>query len=445
MQIEDIYTSFGKSVILYSTVMLVSYNLYYIFSNLGKKIIFIELVPVMAAIQWVLAPLFIEIIDNPLIERYKIENIKTESVYISYAYFSYIVVYIFFLLKDSIRINKISFSLEKLSLKNYKINASIGKRIVVLSLLSFLFNQLTSIPVLSVVASFTAALLPVGIIILNFSNYKYKYLFLFLFIIFSVWDAMMKAMFFKLFINMTFVFMFLDLKIKTRKLYKIALGVLIIPLLVFLQIAKKEYRKSYWNSDKSQIASLSNAIEESSDQAESSNSRLELLIPLFQRLNQGYIDGKVFKEFPENQSFKNGETIVKSFVSVLVPRIFWENKYGYDNRKVKELANHKVKKNVFFTVSIMAETYANFGFIGGLLFFIFFSFLIKEYYLIILSKAINQTTLAYFAPIIFLTVFRTEIDYFQIFSNIINSSILVFFVAVFVGRLHLLFGFKNRL
>ncbi|MFT5725086.1 MAG: hypothetical protein ACI9JN_002209 [Bacteroidia bacterium] len=429
-----------NDIINYSACGVLLY-LFFLAIRSNKEYFFIEIAVFFALIQWVLAPAFMETIE---IEGFKpfqlITNARIIS-YFSYSISSFIVLFmalfLFLRKKKNVVVRRVLDEMKSPEQQGF--NGKIGIIYIVVGAISSLIFALFNIPVISVILSFLWNLIPVGIIHVIYSRIRGQFIILTLGIIYFLSIGVKTGLFFQTMIWLGIIAIFAFLKYKFPTILKLSFLILAIPGVLILQVAKHEYREKTWGDKEitgSKSLLLISELKETALNIDFKESSKYTFLPIALRMNQAHIDGKVMKNIPKRKPFQNGKTISKSFLSVFVPRPLWPGKYTYGNEKMLDLANHKLGKNAFFTVSIMGESYANFGLKGGVAFLCIFLFILKALYVRIIGQNYGRVYLLFFSPAIFYTVIRTEIDFYQIFANLIISYILFTFIAKATSRIY---------
>lgn len=412
-----------------SLVLILAWLLYFA----GRRLAVIEWAVFFAWIQWVWSPLACYELTDLIVS-------KPSLLYMSFAVLSCIslmVIFFFYQRKHHKAIIE-AISIELQTKNTQIVNKRRGFLFIIIGFVSKMLAK--TIGEISVVGTFITFLSPlyfVGIIFLISSNLRQKVYVVIFLIALDFSFALQTSLLYKSVTWSILIGSHLDFKYRFSFLSKSVLVLVFIPVILFVQMAKGEYRANRWGTE--EISAL-NFI---SDLGYVYNSTKEgdplvLAEPTLRRLNQGHIDIRVFENISRGQSLLYGRTIVKSFASALIPRTLWTNKYGYTDRKVKELANYYGNQNAFFSVSIMAETYANFGLYGGLAFIIIFIVLIKKVYLQYLSSSTGGISNFYFAPLIFFTILRTEVDYYQWFASVILGMLSLKAIIFIVRKMGVL-------
>jgi hypothetical protein len=86
------------------------------------------------------------------------------------------------------------------------------------------------------------------------------------------------------------------------------------------------------------------------------------------RYNQGWIVNRVMQQVPAIEPYARGETIKDTFISALVPRVFYPNKVitgGMIN--MERFAGVELEEGTSMNLGYAGEMYANFGYGGGII------------------------------------------------------------------------------
>lgn len=420
-------------IINYSLVTAILLSLYVIIKS-NKEYFFIEIAFFFALIQWLIAPAFIESLDIKYLEILQINNKNRVMDYFTYSISTvtilFLALFVFQKNKKNTIVHRVISKMKNEDQQNY--NGFIGIRFLAIGVVMSLINSLFIIPVISVILGFMWNLIPIGLIYLLFSNTKQRYLFLAFGVLYLLILGVKSGLFFHTVIWTLILSIFFFLKHPVRSIIKIAVVLALLPVFAILQVSKTQFRAQTWTDKEVKESKSSILIREFNKSSKKMNfaKNADLaLIPIAVRLNQAHIDAKVMKNIPKHKKFQNGATILKSFLSVFVPRPLWPNKYGYNNEKMITLANYKDAKNAFFTVSMQGEAYANFGYLGGGIFLVLYLFCLKWFYIKVLDTNYAGISMLFFTPAIFYTVIRTEIDFYQLFANLILNYIIFTSIA----------------
>jgi hypothetical protein len=198
------------------------------------------------------------------------------------------------------------------------------------------------------------------------------------------------------------------------------------PIVVFWDLVQEEFTKV-----PSENLSSNGEDEETKDQAE-----------LNVRLNQGWIISKVLENVPKNVPFQNGKTITESIEASVLPRFLFPDKMGAEQglENFRKISGLELNKSTSMELSIVAEFYANYGYIGGqiamFLYGLFLAFLIR----FIAVQLGNGSALIYLWFILFfIQPVKAEIDFIKIINHLIKAIVFFIFIKYLLIQL---FGYE---
>lgn len=144
------------------------------------------------------------------------------------------------------------------------------------------------------------------------------------------------------------------------------------------------------------------------------------------RLNQGWIISAVMKNVPANQEYARGATLVEAVVA-LAPRLFIAEKVTAGGREnFRKYTGLEIGEQTSMCISVLGESYANFGRHGGILFMIGFGAFIAIYYSQVLRWTAEHPDFLFWIPLIFYQAIKAETDLAVIANQIFKGSIVAF-------------------
>lgn len=383
------------------------YALFNFTHNFSKNFVFIDIIILIASLQWLLMPVISYNVFNKHNELSKIWDVfmKVDSV----NYFSYVLpASMLFFIGLTIPLRWKTQPSSKYYINSIKEKLhNKGHIAVILTLIGFVFTVLNPFlpKIVQGFVNFFAQLTFIGIFYSYYSNYKFKSLFLAFGIVILVSQSILTGMYGELvfWLLLFFTLALVDKKISFFK--KVTLMMCGLFIVFLIQSIKHEYRQETWGagmvrgSDAALFSTL--LIDRLSDPL--SIFAPERTFNLVTRGNQGYLIGKVMNYVPKNEPFANGETIFKSIVSSFVPRLLWPDKpmIGDNYNAIRFLGTQK-GLNYSFDISPVGEAYANFDKIGGVVFMFFFGIFLNFINIKILSIAVKYPSLILWMPIIYL-------------------------------------------
>jgi hypothetical protein len=143
-------------------------------------------------------------------------------------------------------------------------------------------------------------------------------------------------------------------------------------------------------------------------------------------MNQGYLISKAMNYVPRVEPYANGETIIRSFAAVLVPRFLWPDKPeagGHEN-----LARFLgIKKRLSYSMNIgpYGEAYGNFGPEYGVLFIFVYGLLLSILFKVLIDLSSTTPSLVLWLPLIFFSTLTVETDILSTINSFFKSAIFV--------------------
>lgn len=399
---------------------------YRFFKQLGKGLPILELLLLIAGLQWVVGPI-IEYTSPSA--HYKYYMYVTQASYMAFVVPSYLIfaLIILFSLKKT---SKVFFNLEVL--KNY---SKYGLIIFLIGVFFDLFGGLLP-GGLKFLAFILANFRFVGAIVLYYSeNKKLKRIFYFiLFYLLAI--SVYKGLFHDFILWSTFFYMFWSLKHKPS-LFNILLTVIVAGIfMVTLQTAKSAYRTQAFSDNSGNKFELFVSLMISSLFEDETNVvELDDGIDNNVRLNQGWIISAILDHIPRNQNYLNGSTIKDAVFASILPRVLNPNKAeagGQEN--FRKFTGLELSTGTSMGISVLGESYGNFGLIGGMIFMGVFGLFLGRIWLFLLKKTSKNIILIAFTPLIFLQVVKAETELVVVLNHLIKSMIVVFLFIWFAKK-----------
>ena len=209
-------------------------------------------------------------------------------------------------------------------------------------------------------------------------------------------------------------------------LSKLSIFLLGILLVVHLQAAKAEYRlRVLQDPANANLSTLVDTMIENSflqnsefDYQQSESARLNA------RLNQGWIISAVMAYVPNAREFEEGSTIVDAVADSLLPRFLHDKKSVSVSENFERYTGLRVSDNTSFGISVIGESWVNFGYYG-IVFMGFFG----AFYASILRTAVTISrkfsTAIFWIPLIFLQATKAETETVVVLNHIVKSGALV--------------------
>jgi len=386
-------------------------------NRLGKGIPILELMLLMAGLQWIIGPI---IEYNFPTNHYKYYMYVPEEVYMSYI----VPAFLFFTLAIFSTQKKYKSTFIPVeALDRYK---GYGLSIFLIGVGFDLISG--SLPgTLGFFAFLLGNFKFAGAIILFFSQDKRLRRVFYFALFYLLFSAIQQAMFHDLILWTVFFYMFWAVKYKpSRKQILITLMIGFFSLST-LQTIKSAYRSKVWNGYSGNKIELFaglfiDAVFFNSATAENLSGDENNV-----RLNQGWIISAIMDEVPKRTVFFEGETIVEALNSTLVPRVFnpYKKKAG-GKENFEKFTGLELGDKASMGISIIGEAYGNFNVFGGIVFMTLWGWFLASYWGFLLKKIKENIMLLAFLPIIFLQVVKAETELVVVLNHLVKATIVVF-------------------
>lgn len=412
---------------------MVGYVAFRFIKALGNSIPILELLLLIAGLQWVIGA-FIEYRSS--FQHYKYYMYVDEITYMQYvvpAYGAMVVVVFFWLRRVELKFLPVD------TFHNYSnygiVVIAIGFAADILKLgapggLQFVFYLLASFKY-------------VGAIILFFSTKKlHRYVF-YGTIIFLFYSALSSSFFHELILWGTFFYMFWAYKRKPTFKFNLLLIVVGFVLSTAIQAVKSDYRLLLWQGYDGSYATLFVDILNkrlSGGLAEDTTEQGELNV----RLNQGWIISAIMDNTPRLQAHANGSTVREAFFASALPRFLNPDKKKAGGVENFELyTGIELEESTSMGMSLVGEGYANYGRIGGIIFMFIWGLLVGWIWLFLIKKIRDNLIILFFLPLIFLQVVKAETELVVVLNHVVKTTILVFLVLWFTNKIFSI-NFQNE-
>ncbi|MCC5929264.1 MAG: hypothetical protein JJU28_08475 [Cyclobacteriaceae bacterium] len=145
------------------------------------------------------------------------------------------------------------------------------------------------------------------------------------------------------------------------------------------------------------------------------------------RLNQGWIISAILDHVPVVEPFADGETIKTAFSEALLPRFLApDKKLAGGQENFKRFTGLYLTRKTSMGTSIIGEAYANFGESGAWLFMFIWGILLGLIFKLLIKKTFHRPILMVFIPLIFLQVIKSETELYVVLNHLVKSLIFVF-------------------
>ncbi len=406
--------------------------------QIGEKIVVLNIIGLLAVLQWLLAPLLAYTFFN---EKSDLATLwQTVMPIPASTYFSYVLPATISMV---IGLNFPAFGEVKKRHTYYIARAKAALRETAVFLppififIGFIFYELQAfVPVsLRAVFNFASLLSFVAVLYAAYAASKWTFLYFGISLLLLLRQVIQSGMFGSfVFWVLLYSFFFLLGK-KARLVNFVFLGVLGVFGVLLIQSIKGDYRKVVWkggarNSDAATFYQIAAA-----KLAEPATLLDETAIFwITTRMNQGAIVARTMRNVPAKVPYAGGETIVTSIAAAVVPRLFWPNKPeagGRDNvaRFLKD--KYAYKRKISYNIGPVGEAYANFGRWGGCVWMFCYGLIFRLLFLGILAMCKTYPTLVLWIPFLFVGAIKVETDLVSTLGSILKGGVFVFALYFF--------------
>lgn len=259
--------------------------------------------------------------------------------------------------------------------------------------------------------------------IVFFKGFPFKRYFIIGGVAFILFDAFRFGMF-TIMAYMSGLFMILLLAGKRVLLsQKLILLVIGIAGIAFLQLYKLDLRRARIKGKDPGMIEVASRVVSATGEA----SFKQLLFPMYYRMNQGFNIALVQKRIPDRVDYLGGQYLALTFVSALVPRLFWPDKPEAGGQANMKLYVGVDLKTWSTNVGPIGEAYGNFGYFGGWIYIFFFGMFLRSAYLMFMRVCRSTPVfLLWLPPLFFQTVYVIETDSLQAVNSLVKGAIFLF-------------------
>ena len=395
--------------------------LYLFIDRLGKSFPMLELILVLASLQWIVGPFQDYRLDE---NHFKYFMYVDEPTYMALAVPA-MLVFTFGVLYWVRRISYTHF-LDNLEKHLSKLNPQISYLLIVVGFVAgYLQNRVPG--GLAFIFFLLSNLRYVGAAyVLYGSKGKSRWYIFWGVLALTFVSSVQAGLFHEFFLWSVFLFAIAALRMKPSIFTKVLIAGLGIYTAFIVQSVKSDYRAIIWKGKftGSQSELFFDLV---LGKIGGETREKEELNEVNVRFNQGWIISAIMKNMPAREPFAEGETVREAVFASILPRFLNPDKKQAGGREnFERFTGLKLEKNTSMGTSILGEAYANYGTQGAYLFmFIWGSFL--ALYWSKLAKLVNDhPTLILWFPILFLQVVKAETELVVVLNHLVKASILVF-------------------
>ncbi|TRZ44996.1 O-antigen polysaccharide polymerase Wzy [Robertkochia solimangrovi] len=385
------------------------------FSRLGKELPLLEMMALIASLQWIIGPVISYSSDY---QHYRYYMYVPEEEYMSFVVPGLSIFCLALLYKKpNITVND----------KVFTLFSDKGKYILLVGILSdiaSIFAPPSLLFFFFIVSQFKF----VGAGILLFSTNKIDRYYFIGGIGYLVFRSLNQALFHELILWSAFMYLIWALRNKpSNRTIFLTIGIGIIGL-IGLQSVKSAYRDAIKDNENSNKIALMFSLlsdewsKSSYDDIEKEEEEQMVNV----RLNQGWIISAIMDYTPEYEPYANGETITTAISASLLPRFLFPNKKeagGQEN--FERFTGLPIDKGTSMGISIIGEAYANYGVIGGIIFMGFWGLFLLVIWKFLIKMFIKHPLILFFLPMLFLQVVKAETEFATVLNHLIKSCIVL--------------------
>jgi len=404
-------TAIGLGLFVYTFIWYVE--------SLGKDIAIIQILSVIATIQWLLGPVIAYHFGG---DTYKYRMYVGEVEYMQYAVPA-MVALILVLRLFQLRMNYIQIIKYMRSLKfsnNYAL---------LIIAIGFTADLLTGYSptslrfVLFIIAQFKY----IGALYLLILHYRYRWLILAFVIGNSALSSVEHGLFHNFILWSGFIFSYICLVLNFPRLGKYALVFSAVLVVILLQGIKSDFREitDKGKYEGSKVELLIGLVIEPKKYGSRSN-RGGDIGEINARFNQGWIISAIMYHVPSVVEHEQGLTILHALRDTFLPRLLFKKRAVHVRDNFMRYTGIIINKETSMGISILGESYINFGIIGGIVFMLIWGGLISLSLRYLLSLSYNYPTVILWIPLMFLQVVKAETELVVVLNHGVKSAILLF-------------------
>ncbi|MFM7180239.1 MAG: hypothetical protein ACKO2G_02055 [Verrucomicrobiales bacterium] len=231
------------------------------------------------------------------------------------------------------------------------------------------------------------------------------------------------AMFHDLLIWLAIVFCYW-FALKRRSLKQKWVGLAATAFFVFtIQSIKSSYRDKVWAGEKASFIDEVANFWSSKENFTSDYTKAGNII----RINQGWIIATVLSYVPDSEPHANGDTVVTAVSAALIPRFLDPDKEGAGGREnFMRFTGLILTDNTSMGISPLGEAYANFGVFGGIIAMLVYGLLFGLAVRYCFQFSLKHPHFIFWIPLIFYQAIKAETELVSVLNQITKGGLLAF-------------------
>lgn len=293
-----------------------------------------------------------------------------------------------------------------------------------------------TLPAFAQISKYISQLMYIGFIMLMIAKPPKSTLYFALPVVITLLLSLRGAMFHEL---MTWSLLMLMIWFKTKQVSVVRqIVVILICVLAVntLQTIKATYRQVTWYNGGG--ANVSLFVDLMVNSASASSANPEEGADNNSRYNQGWIISMIYDNVPKNHDYFYGRTYKDAIVATLLPRFLAPNKKGSGQQvqtDFREMTGYPLNDNTSMGLSILGESYGNFGLLGGALFMLFWGWFIAKVLDLANIWAQRKSFLwILMLPIVCFVLVEAEISMITVLNWTIKGMIFAFILIYYCKR-----------
>lgn len=325
-----------------------------------------ELALSIAAFQWIISPLISYTIPNPMFKMS--QDCSTYMMYTVPLYCCFLAGYEKFK-------KPFLYSVEDLQ----EACESKGNLAKLFILIGVLFALTPTLPIIAQICKYISQLLYVGFIMLMIAKPHRSNIYLAIPILITLFLSLRGGMFHEL---LTWSLFLMMIWFKTKQItIGPKIGIIIICLFSVntLQTVKYAYRQATWYNGSGTNVGL--FVDLMLNNASINHTKDDKVGDNNSRYNQGWIISKIYNHVPNEHDYFYGRTYKDAVIATMLPRFLAPNKKGSGQQvqsDFREMTGYPLNDRTSMGLSILGESYGNFGLLGGALFMFFWGWFIAR-------------------------------------------------------------------
>ncbi len=420
--------SAGLTLLESVSVSLAVYAFLRFIDGLGKRLVIVDLIAVLATLMWLVIPIIFFYIyneQNPLAKLWLVYIPVSSDEYYSYVLPAtvFMLLGLYFPFRYVQQNNHILWIEHVRKYLPGKENAAI----LLLGIGFFCtFAGRIAPGSLGFVFKLGSDLLFVAIFYALYSNLAYKKLIIGVVAGFLVLKSLSGGMFGELVFLaiLTLVLYLVGRKEKFSFTFKIGIIIAGFFSLILLQSVKHAYRDVIWltNYEGNKAVLFVNMLTERLLNPAKIWEDDYMTFNIAVRANQGLMIGQVLDYIPEKKDISYGKDITLAIASSFVPRVLWNNKPIAGGRYNMLRYAGVVVRQYSMNVSAAGEAYGNFGKWGGIVFMFFYGLFFSYAVSVILKLCIRYPSLILWIPFLFYHSVVVETDVLSVLNYLLKAS-----------------------